>query len=1102
MKFAGIFLIGLCCLSICQAQAQASSADIIPGRIRVKVKPAYQDKFTQQLRSGRAALPFAINNVRSLAPAGINRRNSSSRAQALKPVVDISLYFDLEVPATTDIPTAIRDLYAKGWVELAEPVYRQQLLFTPDDPALASQYYLQKIRAFEAWDITQGSEDRVVAIVDSGGDLDHPDLASQLYINVNDPVNGIDDDNNGFIDDYRGWDFSGAEQFNIVGDNDPSVYKSGVGFTHGTGVGSCASAATNNGTGIAGIGFRTKLMFTKHFSDDQDANSFYYTTDTYLGVLYAAHQGVHIINCSWGTFSKSQIAQDIINYVTLDLGCLVVAAAGNSNVETSVYPASYDNVVSVAASDENDNRAFYTSFGRYVDLSAPGVNIYFAAADNTYKTDHGTSFSSPMVCGAAALVWSHHPEFTPQQVAEQLRATADPILYTNAAPQYAYKLGKGRMDVYKALTASTPAVRADHARVSGPTGGIPTGGDMATLAFDFTNYLQATSTGLTITVQTSSSYATVLKGTLQTGSIGTMKTKSNVNDPFVLQLSTDMPRNYNLDLILLFSDGDYQDYQHVTLMLNPTYVDITENKITTSLSEKGRIGFDDSPNQIGRGFIFNTRSILYEMGLMVGNTATGDLFDAVRNSSGSYNHEFLPLAPINKITPGARSYAEVYGTIINDTLDASRKLEISYRSLVWPEAPDDQYIIVEYIIQNTQDQPLLNLVAGLFADWDISLFGAEDAANWDASRQLGYVSARNPDGFPFAGIQMLSALPNYYAIDNDQNLPGNSWGVYDGFSDDEKFTTLTTMRTTAGQSTTQGNDVSHVVSAGPYTLQAHQSVVIAFALHAANTLADLQASADRASRMYKQTLQAPLPVIQDTAFCANVPVTLKPSGASQFKWYTQFTGGTSIASGSPITFDNITGDTVFYVSNADFDYESVRRKVLISRKPVPTAAFTFTPESVTAGGVIQFTDASTDATRWQWNFDDGGTSTAQNPSHQFAKAGDYTVSLVVHNAQECTASTSQTLPIITAAEQQVPVGFLVYPVPAAGEPVTIQVEHLPGQALLTIENIQGKRLRDIAIARPGSFTYTIDRNTLTPGIYIIRLISEKHTTTRKLIIQR
>ena len=308
----------------------------------------------------------------------------------------------------------IRELYTTGYFETVEPVPSVRPFFTPNDPSINLQYYLNLIHAPEAWNITQGSQSIVIAIIDTGGDLDHPDLQANLYIDPAEPIDGVDNDNDGYIDNNRGWDFSGADIALIgtpgfTGDNDPSVTKGGL-TAHGTMVAGCASASTNNGMGISSVGFNTRLMFTKHYADNQTGSN--YSSNLYEGVLYAATHGANIINCSWGGYNPNTIAQDIITHVTLDLGCLVVAAAGNSNLENPIYPASYEHVLSVASCDQNDVRSRFSNFGKTIDIISPGSEIYTTTYNDAYTTDSGTSLAAPIVSGAAALVWANNPTFT------------------------------------------------------------------------------------------------------------------------------------------------------------------------------------------------------------------------------------------------------------------------------------------------------------------------------------------------------------------------------------------------------------------------------------------------------------------------------------------------------------------------------------------------------------------------------------------------------------------------------------------------------------------------------------------------------------------
>lgn len=334
-------------------------------------------------------------------------------------------------------------------IELVEriPVYRTFL--EPDDPEINSQWHLNTIQAGEAWDIHTGSE-VVIAIVDDAVRISHEDLAPNIWINPGEiPGDGIDNDNNGFIDDVNGWDFADNDN----DPNPPSSATAGI-FTHGTHCAGIASAATNNGKGIASIGYGTKIMALKATRDQtEDARVL---EDVFSGVQYAVNNGAEVISMSWGSPTYSQIFQDFIN-AAHELGIIMVAAAGNDNSEEIFYPAGYDNVISVAASGQNDQKASFSNFGTWIDIIAPGEQIYstVAADDNTYGLLSGTSMACPLVAGLCALGKSYVPTSDPDFIESCLASTADNIDAQNAS--FMNKLGAGRINALNFLGCLNPS---------------------------------------------------------------------------------------------------------------------------------------------------------------------------------------------------------------------------------------------------------------------------------------------------------------------------------------------------------------------------------------------------------------------------------------------------------------------------------------------------------------------------------------------------------------------------------------------------------------------------------------------------------------------
>ena len=304
-------------------------------------------------------------------------------------------------------------------------------------------YFDADIDAPEAWYYVQGRSDIVIAILDTGIDLNHEDLKNKLWINTKEiPNNGIDDDFNGFIDDYYGWDF-------VNNDNDPSDDHI---LSHGTHVAGIAAAETNNNKGIAGVNWNAKLMVVK-VADEYGKVRF---ENVERGIKYASNNGAKVINLSLGwewNNSHSGIEWEITQ--AYNKGVVIVAAAGNED-RSVCFPARLSQVIAVGATDNKDHRWYEregvgSNYGEELDLTAPGKDIYSTIRNNSYSYKTGTSMSAPFVSGAVALVLSKYPELTPEKVREHLMLTAD-VLGPLGSPYY----GAGRLNIYKAVYDTLP----------------------------------------------------------------------------------------------------------------------------------------------------------------------------------------------------------------------------------------------------------------------------------------------------------------------------------------------------------------------------------------------------------------------------------------------------------------------------------------------------------------------------------------------------------------------------------------------------------------------------------------------------------------------
>jgi len=340
--------------------------------------------------------------------------------------------------------------------------------YIPNDPYFSKQWYLNKIMAPQAWGLwggeIPGDSTVLVGVVDTGIDYTHPDLVDAMWVNLGedangdglitaDDENGVDDDDNGYVDDFMGWDF--ANQDNDVMPPDAGPHQE---LSHGTHVAGIIAAVADNGVGIAGISFRSKLIVTKHAADNDLTDPS--IVKGYSGILYCAKMGAKIINCSWGG-GYDLYGKIVVDNVTQNYGAIVVTAAGNdshNNDENHQYPSDYENTIAVAALNNTDEKAYYSNWGEIIDISAPGgegASAYNAILSTihvnagSYTSWQGTSMASPVVAGAFALLKAWYPDDSRSELIHRLLSNADPIDAKN--PSYKGLLGSGRVNVYNAI---------------------------------------------------------------------------------------------------------------------------------------------------------------------------------------------------------------------------------------------------------------------------------------------------------------------------------------------------------------------------------------------------------------------------------------------------------------------------------------------------------------------------------------------------------------------------------------------------------------------------------------------------------------------------
>ncbi len=738
-------------------------------------------------------------------------------------LIDLSLFYQIEYSSDYREDLLASKLISTGIFEYVEKRPLNKLFYTPNDPSIGAQYHLARIKAFEAWDIEPGDTNIVIGITDTGTDRTHPDLTANIKLNYYDPLDGQDNDNDGYIDNYYGWDLG-------LNDNNPQIYASG----HGSFVSGISSATVNNATGIAGVGNQLKYLPIK--IDDE----FAHLTKDYEAIVYAADHDCAVINASWGSSMPSRFGQDIINYATFNRNSLVVAACGNSNGDWHFYPASYENVISCAATDSIDNKWIGSSYGTQVDISAPGTYIYSTWLFNTYSVSHGTSFSAPMVSAAAALVKSHFPWMTAIQIGEQLRVTADVIDTIASNSPYISKLGSGRLNIYNALTDTVkPSIRFINRSHSFTNNDAS---DTLIITGDYKNYLAQSSANLKVTISVNSPFLQLIDSSYILGAIGMLQTNSSI-PPFRVKILSSVPFGYYVDFKLTYSDTAYSGFEFIRVEFNKDYLQLDTNNISATVTSKGTIGFNDRFYATGEGFFHQNSSTLFGCaGLVVGNT-TGKVSDNIYNEL-NFDYDFNTYEKAKFINSNDFGHQAIYSVFRDDSASYS-KLNLKVRSYTY--AFDtiglEDVIFMKYIIKNIGFSTLSSIYAGYFVDFDLGK-SYKNFATYD--QQLKMFKTVPFDDGKYGGLMIFDTTSTIYAYGFDKNGADSSIIISDGLLDYEKYEALKATRDSAGFSIVIGNDVSTMLSTGPYILAPNDSIEVNFALVASNHLFDLENAAQNA----------------------------------------------------------------------------------------------------------------------------------------------------------------------------------------------------------------------------------------------------------------
>ncbi|MFH1428428.1 MAG: S8 family peptidase, partial [Candidatus Margulisiibacteriota bacterium] len=419
--------------------------------------------FSKPIQNGAQTSAIMVKDIRS------KYARRTARAPKQFPIPDLEKIYKLTFPATVNIQEAARAYSSLPSIEYAE-LNKTFIIntVTPNDPSYGVQWALPKMRAGDAWELVTGSESVVVAVLDTGVDYTHQDLASRIWINTGEvSANGFDDDHNGFVDDVIGWDFvdisdggsppAAADEDGIGRDNDPMDV-----YSHGTHLSGIIGAVANNNTGIAGLDWHCRIMPVRAGYKTNTGTGSLETDDIAAGIYYAVNNGADIINMSFGGSAVLQTVALALEYAHAN-GVVLVASAGNESDTVISFPASDNYTIAVGATTSEDAKASYSNTGANLDIAAPGHIIYSTIPGNAYANKNGTSMAAPYVAGLAAMILSEAPSMPVHQVQYVLEATSDDL----GPAGFDVEFGHGRINAFNAMSADLYAPRVVTYSVTG-----------------------------------------------------------------------------------------------------------------------------------------------------------------------------------------------------------------------------------------------------------------------------------------------------------------------------------------------------------------------------------------------------------------------------------------------------------------------------------------------------------------------------------------------------------------------------------------------------------------------------------------------------------
>ena len=763
----------------------------------------------------------------------------------------------------------------------ADDIWRTRPM-APSD-AMAVSTAMQQVNADDAWAAGITGDGVIIAILDSGVRYTHYALTTHMWTNDGEIAgNGVDDDFNGFIDDYYGYDFSNS-------DGDPIDD-----YGHGT---NCAGLAAGDGAGgddQVGVAPDALIMAIKVINSSGSGMP----SEVSYGVQYAIDMGAHVLSISLGWEDPDDVIKDYYRWVfeeALAVGVIAATSAGNGN--SSGYPEDHYSVphdisapadgpspsqsgassntaiVAVGATDWSLNIADFSSYGPTVwntsdysdfpyppglmkpEIVAPGKYVRTTTydGDGSYTNwFNGTSASCPIVAGAMALVLSKNPSLSPEQVDSLLQVSATDM---GEAGHDNY-FGAGLLNCDE-LIDNTPlpafpilSIESDEIddSVTGNGSGVFDGGETVRLIIEVYNR-GAAATSVTATAAiTADPYISVVDGSSNLGSISTGATVDNSGDPFTLTAAIGTPSAYTADVAITITAGATTSVETVTVntgVYPRNYANHNTPTLNTTVTNFGEFGFYDPTasgiSLIGQGFAFGDTNTLYGGGFLLGTA-----YDNVFTGENGAASEFLPVMPlVVEATSADTSYYTAYGAPGTGIL-------ISQKSTTFNSAPNEDFIILRSITRNRSTVAYPSLYIGFYLDFDIHSTSDGTTVTWfdratfDLANEWVYMwdEAATPRFDGYVGIVGLSGISHGSVVDNSTYVYPEGMG----WDDTVKYDFMSGVFSASDGS--PAADWSVILSEGPFPLSPGEDFIWAVAVVAGDDLTDWQNNADAAISQY------------------------------------------------------------------------------------------------------------------------------------------------------------------------------------------------------------------------------------------------------------